>query len=278
MLPSGSREHADVADRRRHLGRRHGQAALGPGPVGDLVERSTARQLDAEVGERRQDLLGRVLEGVGLGEELRDDQDERAVGRVGVAEPGAVADVVVATVEQFERGVGRVPVDRRVDVAAPAGRCGSSAASVGRRSWIAHSFVHPSGISGSSPPLTHSTNVLPHGSSKACVEPVELRPVVVTPQHGRAQALGGVEDAVRSSRRRSPGSTSAIGRPSRDRCGARRRPGRDGGVRWRRCRCPCGGCPSAPASRRRAGSSAAGTMRWNTPSGRPSTSQPNTSA
>ena len=66
-----------------------------------------------------------------------------------------------------------VPGDRARRCRRTAARCGSSAATAGgSRTTVAHSRVKPSGICGSSPPLVHRMSVLPHGSRKAPLKPL----------------------------------------------------------------------------------------------------------
>ena len=103
--------HADIADRRGHLCRRHGEASVGLGHGGGSVDVVPTAQLDPEVGERSQDGVRRLSEGVFSLEELGHDEQERALDVVAVAQPCAVAELVLPPSQKGERGVFGVPGD-----------------------------------------------------------------------------------------------------------------------------------------------------------------------
>ena len=97
----GISEHADVADRVRHLRRRHAEAACRCRPSGDRIDTLAIGELDAQVVERSERVDRRRRERIPIRKELRDDENERELPAVRMAEPSAVAVVVLALIEEL---------------------------------------------------------------------------------------------------------------------------------------------------------------------------------
>ena len=224
----------------------------------DCVDVGLVRQLDTEVVERGQLGDRRWGEGVLVGEELGEDEQERVLAVVGVAEPCAVTVVVLAAIEKFERCELGEPRDRCIDVGDPQGDVGPAR----RRRSFGRAVASLIG-----PPLRDARRlaaldpqdkrIAPRILERG-IETVELRPVVVAPQLGRTARDGLVEDAldriVVADQNPHPGGAAVL----------RELAGLDAVGVWvragiaLRCRCPCAGCRSAPACRRRPGSSVRG--------------------
>ena len=184
MLPSGSRQRADVADRRRHLGGRPRQATLGFAALGDRVDLGSTGDFDADVGERRHDRL-RAL--VVIADEADEHEDERLVDLIAMAEPGTLAVGVFAAIEQLERRDiarttrwscrcrwhGRAMCVQRID--------GGCTAYLSATSLTGPALRY-NGIGATLGP--QDQRVAPRVQERT-VEPVELGPVVVAPQLGR---------------------------------------------------------------------------------------------